>query len=121
MKLIQRVKIAHSFLQSLSNLFHFINLSLPMQIYTWLSKNFSKATSKNGEIGHFNLASHFRPNLKISCSTLILLNSYRLSLKTFIFCFNCVYGSGKFVLYSYQAINVKVNKHVLFTLDGMNE
>ena len=29
-KLIQRVKIAHSFLQSLSNLFHFIILSLPM-------------------------------------------------------------------------------------------
>ena len=29
-KLIQRVKIAHSFLQSVSNLFHFIILSLPM-------------------------------------------------------------------------------------------
>ena len=29
-KLIQRVKIAHSFLQSVSNQFHFIILSLPM-------------------------------------------------------------------------------------------
>ena len=29
-KLIQRVKIAHSFLQSVSNMFHFIILSLPM-------------------------------------------------------------------------------------------
>ena len=54
-KLIQRVKIAHSFLRSVSNLFHFIILSLHMKFYTWLSKNFSKATSKNGEIGRFNL------------------------------------------------------------------
>ena len=29
-KLMQRVKIAHSFLQSVSNLFHFIILSLPI-------------------------------------------------------------------------------------------
>ena len=29
-KLIQKDKIAHSFLQSVSNLFHFIILSLPM-------------------------------------------------------------------------------------------
>ena len=29
-KLIQRVKIAHSFLKSVSNLFHFTILSLPM-------------------------------------------------------------------------------------------
>ena len=37
-KLIKRVKIAHSFLQS---------------------KNFSKPFSTNGDIGHFNLYSHF--------------------------------------------------------------
>ena len=29
-KLIQRVKIAHSFSQSVSNLFHFVTLSMPM-------------------------------------------------------------------------------------------
>ena len=52
-KLMQRMKIAHSFLQSESNLFHFIILTLPMWFYIWLSKNFSK-TSKNGEIGCFN-------------------------------------------------------------------
>ena len=45
-KLIQRVKIAHSFLQPVSNLFHFIVLSLPMWFYTWLSKNFPKALLK---------------------------------------------------------------------------
>ena len=55
-KLMQLVKIAHSFLQSVSNLFHFIILSLPVKFYTWLSKNFSKPTSKNGEICHFNWA-----------------------------------------------------------------
>ena len=53
-KLIHRVKIAHSFLHSVSNLFHFIILSLPIYFYIWLSKKFSKPTSKNGEIGSFN-------------------------------------------------------------------
>ena len=37
-------------LQSASNQFHFIILSLPMQFYIWLSKNLSKPTSKNGEV-----------------------------------------------------------------------
>ena len=37
-------------------------------------KEFSKPTSKNGEIGHFNLESHFWPTLKISSS--VLLNLY---------------------------------------------
>ena len=46
-KLTKRVKIAHSFLQSVSDQFHVIILSLPMYIYKWLSKNFSKPTSKN--------------------------------------------------------------------------
>ena len=54
-KLIKPVKIDHSFLQSVSNEFHVIILSLPMQFYKWLSKNFSKPTSENGGIGHFNL------------------------------------------------------------------
>ena len=53
-KLIKRVKIAHSFLQSVSDQFHVIILSLPMEFYKWLSKNFSKPTSKHGEIGRFN-------------------------------------------------------------------
>ena len=48
-KLIKRVKIAHSFLQAVSNQFHVIILNLPMWFYKWLSKNFSKHTSKNGE------------------------------------------------------------------------
>ena len=47
MKLMQRVKIAHPFLQSVSNQFHVIILSLPMQFYKWLSKAFSKPTSEN--------------------------------------------------------------------------
>ena len=51
-KLIQRLKIAHSFLQSASNLFYFIILNLSMQFYIWLSKNISRPTSKIGEIGH---------------------------------------------------------------------
>ena len=47
-KLIQQVKIvAHSFFKSVSNLFHFIILSLPMYFYIWLSKNFSKPISKH--------------------------------------------------------------------------
>ena len=54
-KLIKWVKIAHSFSQSVSNQFHVISLSLPMLFYKWLSKNFLKPTSKNGDIGHFNL------------------------------------------------------------------
>ena len=54
-KPIKQVKIAHSFLQSVSNQFHVIILSLPMYFYKWLSKNFLKPTSKNGDIGRFNL------------------------------------------------------------------
>ena len=53
-KLMQRVKIAHSFLQSVSNLSLFIISSLPMEFYIWLSKKFLKLTSKNGAIGRFN-------------------------------------------------------------------
>ena len=54
LKLMQRVKIAHSFLQSVLNLFHFIILSLPIWFYISLSKNFSKPTSKDREIGRFD-------------------------------------------------------------------
>ena len=53
LKLIQLVKIADLFLQSVSSLFHVIILSIYMKFYIWLSKNFWNATSKNGEIGHF--------------------------------------------------------------------
>ena len=53
-KLIKRVKIAHSFLRSVSNQFHVIILSLPMYFYKWLSKIFLKTTSKNGEMSRFN-------------------------------------------------------------------
>ena len=58
-KLIKPVKIAHSFLQSVSDWFHVIILSLPIKFYKWLSKHFSKPTSKNGDMCHFNLQSHF--------------------------------------------------------------
>ena len=51
-KMIQRMKIAHSFLQSVSNLFYFIILSLPMQFYIWL---FSKLTPKDGKIAVLSL------------------------------------------------------------------
>ena len=56
-KLIKRVKIAHSFLQSVSNQFHVIILSLPMSMKfcKLLSKNFLKPTSENGDMGHCNL------------------------------------------------------------------
>ena len=53
-KLMQRVKIAHSFLHFVSNLFHFMILRLSMWFHIWLSKNFSKPTSKKGEISRFN-------------------------------------------------------------------
>ena len=53
-KLIKWVKIAHSFLQSVSNQFHVIILSLPMKFGKWLSKKFSKPISRNGEIDRFN-------------------------------------------------------------------
>ena len=53
-KLMHQVKIAHSFLQFVSNRFHVIILSLTMLFYISLSKNFSKSTSKNEEIGRFN-------------------------------------------------------------------
>ena len=54
-KLIKRVQIAYSFLQSVSDQFHVIILSLPIKFYKWLSKNVSKPTSKNGDTDHFNL------------------------------------------------------------------
>ena len=51
-KLIQRVKIVHLFLQFALNLFHFIILSF--LVLHMAVKNFLKPTSKNGEIGRFN-------------------------------------------------------------------
>ena len=45
-KLIQQVKIAHSFLKSTSNYFHVNILSLPI-FHIWLWKNVSKPTFKN--------------------------------------------------------------------------
>ena len=65
-KLIKWVKIAHSLLQSVSDQFHVIILSLPMQFYKWLSNNFSKPKSKNGEIGHLN-QSLLRESFKLEC------------------------------------------------------
>ena len=59
MKLMQRVKIAHSFLQFVSNQFHVIILSLPILFYISLSMNFLKPTSKNGEIGRSLLIESF--------------------------------------------------------------
>ena len=45
--------MAHSFLQSESNLLHY-HFKFCYWFYIWLSKNFLKLTSKNGEIGHFD-------------------------------------------------------------------
>ena len=53
-KLLPRVKIARLFLQSVSNLFHFIILSLLMNFNIWLSKNLLKHTFKIEDIGRFN-------------------------------------------------------------------
>ena len=54
-KLMKRVKIAHSFFQSVSNLFHFIILSLLAYVVLHVAaKEFSKPTSENGEICRFN-------------------------------------------------------------------
>ena len=66
-KLMQQVKIAHSFLQSVSNQFRVIIFSLPMSFYKWLSKNFLKPTSIKGEIDRFNQSlfiESFWPTLK---------------------------------------------------------
>ena len=66
-KLMQWMKIAHWFLQSVSNLFHFISLSLPIKFFIWLSKSFSKPSTKNGEISHLNLKMHKLPQ-SLVCS-----------------------------------------------------
>ena len=52
-------------------LYHFV---LACVVLHMAVKEFSKPTSKNGEIGRLNLESHFSPTLKICCS--VLLNSY---------------------------------------------
>ena len=50
-KLIQQIKTAHSFLQLVSNLFHFYHFKLA---YVVLHIAALKPISKNGEIGCFN-------------------------------------------------------------------
>ena len=45
-KIIHLVKIAHSLLQSMSNLSDFMISSLLMWFYIWLSKNFSKRRNR---------------------------------------------------------------------------
>ena len=54
-KVIKGVKIAHSFLQSVRSVprYRFKLAYVILQI--WLSKNFSGPTSKNGDMGRFNL------------------------------------------------------------------
>ena len=72
-KLIHCMKKAHPFVQSCVKsvpLYHF-RLAY---VVLWLFKNFSKYASKNGEIGSFNLESHFSTTLIISCS--VPLNSF---------------------------------------------
>ena len=60
MRLIQRVKIAHSFLQSVSGLFHFINYKLAYLLQHMAVKDFfAKATYKKRKIDRFNPESHF--------------------------------------------------------------
>ena len=78
-----------SLLQYVSHMFQFIILGLPMYFYIWLSKNFSKPTSKSGEIGHFNrslliesfwltLKSHsfIASNIKSTCRIFMQPNIY---------------------------------------------
>ena len=55
-KLIQQVKTARSFLKSVSNQFRFVILSFPICSSTYACE---RITFKYGEIGHFNLQSHF--------------------------------------------------------------
>ena len=59
MKLIKRVKIAHSFLVCAKSVprYHF---KLAYVVLQMAAKNFSKSTSKNGEIGHFKSVFAFR-------------------------------------------------------------
>ena len=84
MKLMQWVKIAHSFLQSVLNLFHFSILSLPTSFYICLSKNSSKPVSKNGEIGRLIRS--------------LLIESFQLTLK----------------FHSFTSLNMKVHAEFLF-------
>ena len=56
-KLIHRVKIAHSFLQSVSNLFHFMHdFKLAYLVLHAVVKEFFETPSKNGEMDRFKLA-----------------------------------------------------------------
>ena len=89
-KTLQRVKYLIDVLQSESSLFRFIILNLPLQSYIWLSKNFSKPTSKNEERGCFNF--------KNQCTAGFVSKAFK---KDLFFRFNFVDNSGKCVLYSY--------------------
>ena len=68
MKLIQQVKISHSLLQPVSNLFHFVILSLTYTALYMAVKEFFEPTSKNGEIGRLE---SFFTNLEnqLQCTT----------------------------------------------------
>ena len=68
-KIIQRVKIAHSFSHVQScvksvSLYHFKLAYVVLHMFV-------KATYENGEIGRFNLDRNFQPILNISCSVLL--------------------------------------------------
>ena len=54
LKLLQRVKIIYSFSQFVSNLFQIYHFKLAYVVLHMAVKNFSKPTSKNGEISRFN-------------------------------------------------------------------
>ena len=63
-KLIQRVKIAHSFSQSVSNLFHFVTLSMPMThayvvLHTAVKDLFGNPSLKMEKYVILNFWSHF--------------------------------------------------------------
>ena len=56
-KSIQWVKIVHSFLQSVSKSVPLYHFNLAFVVLHMIVKNLQKPTSKNGEIGRFNLES----------------------------------------------------------------
>ena len=60
-KLIKQVKIAHSFLPVCLKSVPRYHFKLDYAVLQMAVKEFSKTTSKNGEIGHFNRSLHTEP------------------------------------------------------------
>ena len=100
-KLIQQLKIVHSFLHAFLNLFNFVISSLSLYFCIWLLKEFSEPAFKmwrSRSVWYRESFSTFLEN-RLQC-TAEFVRSYPKLLKIF-FCFNCVYSSWKYVLYWY--------------------